>query len=314
MHTIMNDKHTELTHLDLNLLKVLHALMQERNVTRAAESLVLSQSAVSHALKRLRQALNDPLFVATPNGMEPTLRARELAEPTGLFIQTLSHKLKQNPEFDPAASDRIFKIAGGGHFELIHLPRLLRVLNEKNLRVQIHNDPLTQSDYHDELLQGKVDLVVGVRGMNHLADNLKTGLVQNTEMVMVAHESHPLAKQHELSLDEMVVQPQIFTSYWSGPKNFLDQRLQEKGLTRNVVTTVQGYASVPAILENTELMIMMIKPVALYYQKYYPLKLLKAPRELRDISSFFAWHPLHDNDPGHIWLRQQLADVISDTL
>ncbi|WP_370298583.1 LysR family transcriptional regulator [Pontibacterium sp.] len=314
MHTTMNNKHIELTNLDLNLLKVLHALMCERNVTRAAESLALSQSAVSHALKRLRQALNDPLFVATPSGMEPTLRARELAEPTGLFIQTLSHKLKQNPEFDPAASDRVFKIAGGGHFELIQLPRLLRILSQEQLSVQIHNEPLTQSDYHDELLQGKVDLVFGVRGMTHLADNLKTGLVQNTEMVLVVHESHPLAQRQSLSLEEMAAQPQIFTSYWSGPKNFLDQRLQQNGLKRNVVTTVQGYASVPAILENTELMIVMIKPVALYFQQHYPLKLIQAPRELTDISSFFAWHPLHDNDPGHIWLRQQLANVINDTV
>ena len=306
----MNNEHIELANLDLNLLKVLHALMCERNVTRAAESLALSQSAVSHALKRLRQALNDPLFVATPSGMEPTLRARELAEPTGLFIQTLSHKLKQTPEFDPAASDRVFKIAGGGHFELIQLPRLLRILSQEQLSVQIHNEPLTQSDYHDELLQGKVDLVFGVRGMTHLADNLKTGLVQNTEMVLVVHESHPLAQRQALSLEQMAAQPQIFTSYWSGPKNFLDQRLQQQGLKRNVVTTVQGYASVPAILENTELMIVMIKPVALYFQQHYPLKLINAPRELTDISSFFAWHPLHDKDPGHIWLRQQLANVI----
>lgn len=313
MHTTMNNKHIGLANLDLNLLKVLHALMCERNVTRAAESLALSQSAVSHALKRLRQALNDPLFVATPNGMEPTQRARELAEPTGLFIQTLTHKLKQTPEFDPVASDRVFKIAGGGHFELVQLPRLLRILSQEQLNVQIHNEPLTQSDYHDELLQGKVDLVFGVHGMTHLAENLKTGLVQNTEMVLVVHESHPLAQRQALSLEEMAAQPQIFTSYWSGPKNFLDQRLQRHNLKRNVVTTVQGYASVPAILENTELLIVMIKPVALYFQQYHPLKLLKAPRELTDTSSFFAWHPLHDKDPGHIWLRKQLAHVIEDT-
>ncbi len=309
-HTYMNDKHIELNQLDLNLLKVLHALMCERNVTRAAESLSLSQSAVSHALKRLRQALDDPLFVASPSGMEPTVRARELAEPTGLFLQTLAHKLRQTPQFDPGASDRVFSIAGDAHFELIQLPKLLALLSQQQLGVQIHNLPLTQSDYQDELLQGKVDLVFGVRGMTHLAENLKTGLASTSEMVIVVHKEHPLAHCSEMGLEEMASQPQIFTSYWSGPNNYLDQQLQRHGVRRNAVTSVQGYAAIPAILENTDLMIYMSRAVASYFQRYHPLRLISAPPELARISTFFAWHPLHDKDPGHLWLRRQLATVM----
>ena len=150
-----------LSRLDLNLLTVFDMLMQERNVTRAAERLHLSQSTVSHALGRLRQALDDPLFVMSRREMMPTERAKALARPVRQALAMLEQGLRQAKGFDPASARRIFRIATPGSVEHGLVPVLVEWMVQQAPHCRLEVCELADSDYERELEKGELDLVIG---------------------------------------------------------------------------------------------------------------------------------------------------------
>jgi DNA-binding transcriptional LysR family regulator len=303
----MNTIHSKIATLDLNLLRVLHVMMRERNVSKAAIQLNLTQSATSHALRRLRQALDDPLFVASGRKMQPTEKAGRLAATIAPMFDELGQQLEQTPEFSTDQTHS-FRVAGGAYFELLILPKLLERLPSSS-HVSIHSAPLTQSDFQQELADNSIDLVLGARSMEHLSDQLKTGLVQQDEMVCMVAKDSPLFKKRALSLDEFCKTPQIFTSIWGGEKNWLDQLLTNLGKQRIKATTVQSFGTLPALLASGKLLVLTTRRIGEYFQQFHPLVLFSAPQELRYIGLFFAWHPLYDKDPASLWLREQIKQL-----
>ncbi len=163
---------SSLARLDLNLLAVFDMLMQERNVTRAAERLHLSQSTVSHALGRLRVALDDPLFVMSRREMMPTERAKALAGPVRQALAMLEQGLRQAKGFDPATARRIFRIATPGSVEHGLVPVLVERLHRQAPHCRLEVCELADSDYERELEKGELDLVIGFAGANHLSPRL----------------------------------------------------------------------------------------------------------------------------------------------
>src|SRR6187399_2226101 len=149
--------------LDLNLALVLHALLAERSVSRAAKRLGLSQSATSHALARLRRSLDDPLFLRAPQGIVPTPRAEALAQSLAAGLALLEQSLLPPLRFEPATAQRQFRIAATDYVEFVILPRFLAALASEAPNVEVWVRPFSD-DALDKLQRGDLDLLLGVVG------------------------------------------------------------------------------------------------------------------------------------------------------
>src|SRR5262249_35735507 len=159
--TIMHDM--QLSAVDLNLALVLHALLAERSVSRAARRLGLSQSATSHALSRLRSALGDPLVVRTSRGVLPTPRAEAIAESLAAGLALLEKSLLAPPKFEPATTARCFRIASTDYAEFLLMPPFLGALASEAPKLDVDIRPYADNPLAT-LLQGELDLVIGIAG------------------------------------------------------------------------------------------------------------------------------------------------------
>ncbi|HKO89615.1 MAG TPA: LysR family transcriptional regulator [Polyangiaceae bacterium] len=177
--------------LDLNLALVLHALLAERSVSRAAQRLGLSQSATSHALARLRSSLADPLFVRVPRGIVPTARAEALAAPLAAGLALLEQSLVAPARFDPKTSSRRFRIAATDYVEFLLLPRFLGMLASEAPHVDVWLRPFSEEG--SSLLQrGDLDLLVGVLPPEAALPGLKRVHLLDERLVCVVRDGHPL--------------------------------------------------------------------------------------------------------------------------
>src|SRR3979490_2052143 len=182
----------ELRELDLNLLVVFHQLLIDRSVSSAAESLGLTQPAVSNALKRLRTTLKDDLFVRTNQRMEPTPYAAQLAEPVSRAIGTLHRALNRHDDFDPATTQRRFVVAMTDIGEIYFMPRLIETLVKLAPGVSVRTLP-SHAGLSEGLANGTVDLAVG------LLPDLQAGFYQRRlfhhRYVCLCRKDHPLTRQ-----------------------------------------------------------------------------------------------------------------------
>ncbi|HHQ4535114.1 TPA: LysR family transcriptional regulator, partial [Aeromonas veronii] len=219
---------SSLARLDLNLLAVFDMLMQERNVTCAAERLHLSQSTVSHALGRLRVALDDPLFVMSRREMMPTERAKALAGPVRQALAMLEQGLRQAKGFDPATARRIFRIATPGSVEHGLVPVLVERLHRQAPHCRLEVCELADSNYERELEKGELDLVIGFAGANHLSPRLWREEWFNNPLVCLS----PLGSElpDVLTPVELVSRPHIHTSSWGHSQAMVELWLARFGV------------------------------------------------------------------------------------
>ncbi|MEN0106379.1 MAG: LysR family transcriptional regulator, partial [Pseudomonas sp.] len=220
---------------DLNLLRVLDALLRECNVSRAAERLSLSQPAVSNALNRLRVLLDDPLLVRVGRAMQPTPRAQALAGPIHAALQQIEQSLSAGEVFDPARSKQHFKIAITDYVELICMPRLLEQLSQlaPGIRIDIHHlSPTLPSDALDK---GELDLVLG-RFEDIPARFARRHWMSET-LQLAVRKNHPLLSgAGPLDLPTFLVLRHLWV-HGGQTRGMVDQWLGEQGLSRTITYT-----------------------------------------------------------------------------
>ena len=308
-----------ISRLDLNLLVVFDALMQERNVTRAGALVGLSQPSMSNALSRMRKLWGDPLFVRTSKGMEPTPLAQLLGPSVRDGLAMLRAGLNQPFDFDPARSDRNFQLLMSDMGEVIYLPRLMRRLVEAAPQVSIRAVQLPRRQYHDALESGEVDLAIG------FLPALGTGFYQQTlftdSYVCLVREDHPRIGQ-SLSLKQfkaeshVVIEPsdsaQEPAAAPSSSAALLERILARKGIGRRTALRVPHFTVVPAIIQNTDLLVTVPSSVIEAMPGLRRVKALPLPFEtpLLDVKLF--WHQRYHHDPASRWLRGVIAEVMSE--
>lgn len=299
-----------LSRLDLNLLRVFDLLMQERSVTRVAQELNLSQSTVSHSLNRLRQALDDPLFVLTRKEMQPTARARSLAGPVRQALLLLEQGLRLSTPFDPQHSQRIFKMAVSGSIEHQVVPALVEHLHQvaPNMRINIYE--LTSSDYEQELEKGELDLVIGFAGGQHLSDKLDQEPWFESELVCLAPRRLDLGEDGIITATELITLPHISTSSWGHSQILVDQWLEQQGLSRQIGVQVPGFLPVPLLLDSGRYLVVLPDVIARYFSQYSPFQTLRLANTDIKVKYVIASHPLNHHDPAVVWLKQQLRHVM----
>ncbi|MFM5172973.1 LysR substrate-binding domain-containing protein [Aeromonas veronii] len=300
---------SSLARLDLNLLAVFDMLMQERNVTRAAERLHLSQSTVSHALGRLRVALDDPLFVMSRREMMPTERAKALAGPVRQALAMLEQGLRQAKGFDPATARRIFRIATPGSVEHGLVPVLVERLHRQAPHCRLEVCELADSNYERELEKGELDLVIGFAGANHLSPRLWREEWFNNPLVCLS----PLGSElpDVLTPVELVSRPHIHTSSWGHSQAMVELWLVRFGVERELGVRLPSFMAVPPLMATGRYLVVVPEMIGRHFCRYYPLRMHQLDPAI-PIVYLMAGHPLTAHDEAIGWFKSLLHQLVFD--
>ncbi|OUS24215.1 hypothetical protein A9Q99_25075 [Gammaproteobacteria bacterium 45_16_T64] len=287
---------------DMNLLRAFDALMRERNVSRAGERMSLTQPAMSNALNRLRNLLDDPVLVRTSKGMQPTPKAIGLESSIRSALSLIDQTLAPEPAFDPLTSTQTFHIATTDYVELVLLPRLIRHLKHvaPGVKIEIH---ALQPDIPElQLEEGEYDFALG--RFVDLPGRLLSENWRSERLVCLVHSEHP-DYGDTISESEFLQSSQIWVN--GGQRTGLvDQWLRENNLTRNVVLTTPNFLMAPIIVAQSDLLVVTPLEVALQCIERLPLKILSLPMTLGSFEQDIIWHPFHASTLAHRWFREQL--------
>lgn len=295
--------------LDLNLLTVFNQLMIDQSVSQAATQLGLTQPAVSNALRRLRSALDDDLFVRGAHGVTPTPYAMQLAEPLAQALNTVQAALAQREHFEPLHSTRSFHLALTDVGEIYFMPPLMRALAQRAPQVHIACSRTHDGHLAQDMTHGRVDLAVGT-----LTD-IPVGFFQQRlfrpPYVCLYRRGHPLMG-NSLSLEQFYALEHIAVTSTQTGHAAVDQWLSRDGRQRRVRVTVPHFVAVAPIVQQTDLVATVPQRYAERVQDAYGLCSCAHPAELPDIAINLYWHARMQRDPANLWLRQLLVELFQD--
>jgi DNA-binding transcriptional LysR family regulator len=297
--------HSNLHNLDLNLLRLFACLWKTQSVTKAADLMNLSQPATSHALRRLRKQLSDPLFSSQNGKMLPSVRAQQLAEPILSALKLLDEAVGDSSRFDPCKHERIFRIASNPHFELVVLPQLIKMSRENNWKVSFEMK-LQPDNPRESLLAGQLDLITGIANWPGEPLDLRRSFWGEERFGVLAKRNHPLLQGEFVDLAAFARQAQVRITMLGDGQGYIDSYLASKGLFRDVALTVNGFGATTRILEETDWVVAVSERVAAYYVteelSWLPLE---SPGHQIQLTAY--WHPLQGVDAGIRWLLDQLS-------
>ncbi|TVP44243.1 MAG: LysR family transcriptional regulator [Halomonas sp.] len=296
-----------LRHFDLNLLLVFEALMRERHVTRAADKLNLSQPALSHALKRLREALGDPLLIRTDNGMQPTPRALALLPVVQQALALLREGLAPPAIFAPANSTRRFTLATTDYFEEVMYPTFLSQLLAYAPGISFSIELITPDVLSEGLEQRQVDMVVGLDSQSTLPSGVIQTPWMDEELVCLAAIKNP-GVGDGVDLEQFARQLHVELADISGlrPSN-IDSCLVQHGLTRRVISKNLNYIAAARVVALTEAIMTLPRQMAERFVTMLPVRLVEPPKELPVLKMTLMQHGLYANEPASVWLYNELV-------
>lgn len=289
--------------VDLNLLVFFDALMAERHVTRAANKVAVSQSAMSNALARLRHFFRDELFIRTANGMEPTPRALELGPPVRAILQQTTRLMASDTFFDAATSERQFLCRMSDLVASLVLPSLLAHLQSQAPRLTLEVVHLSPEDTVSALEADRLDVAVSMH-LNH-RNTIRSEPLFSDRMVCLMREGHPLAKGG-MSLTKLLAYGHVRVAMSPTDIRFVDSVLADKGMQRNVVLTVPHWLLVPRVLASTDLVAVISERVAKAFVGSGTV-MLPLPYASEKFSWTMYWHRRYEHSNAHQWLRQALV-------
>jgi DNA-binding transcriptional LysR family regulator len=295
---------THLESVDLNLLPPLAALLEERNVTRAAERSGLSQPAMSRALGRLRQLLDDQLLVRHRGGYVLTPRAERVQRQLAALMPRLE-TLFAAETFDPATAEERYRVAATDYALLLFLHRVAREVSKLSPHSALRIESPPDSVF-DDVSHGRLDLTF------YVADPpgaLRQELLFDDICVCVMSADHPLAKRKRLTLDEYVRCSHLVIDIIDGEQPLIADRLRELGVARRAAVTLPQNAGAPDALPGTNLVATLNKRLVDRYADDPALAVVAAPVELEPFQYFMVWHPRLDHDPAQQWLRETIRSV-----
>jgi DNA-binding transcriptional LysR family regulator len=293
----------DLTQLDLNLLMALHALLKERSVTRAGETLGLSQSATSHALKRLRKLFDDPLLVRTSQGMIPTSRAEHLIEPLRQILLEIE-QLIQTPTFDPKTAEGRIQITATDYATVVILPTLLKRVAEEapHLDIECHH---WREDTLEKLRNGEIDLALGGQNPPDSNEfNFQQLFVE--DFVSIVRADHPVT-QSEFTTDVFLAWSHALITVTNSRMGYIDKLLEEFGAKRRILLQLPHFLAAPLIVAKTDLILTLPRRLAMLFAEFANLSVLDPPIELDEFNYIQIWHKRRQHEPRHTWLRELIA-------
>ena len=312
--------------IDLNLLLVFDAMMEERNTTRAGLRVGLSQPAVSHALSRLRDTLGDELFVRTSEGMQPTLRALELAEPLREGLRQLQAVLEP-AKFVPAETTRQFSIATSDRSASALLTMLIERMRREAPHAELHIRPVNRIDVAHELDIGALDIAM-IGEPLALPERFRIERRIEVPLVWTMRADHPVASR-ELTLEDLASAAHLRISLTGGEPGEADyieenglrrrvllegevvfqQLLAARGLTYHAPVTVPFFSMVPFALAKSDMVALLPGYIARHMEGPGPLVIRESPVALPPLSIVAIWHERQAGQAAHRWLRRLLTET-----
>jgi DNA-binding transcriptional LysR family regulator len=317
----MNAAH--MTTLDLNLLRVFDALLQEGSVSRAGLRLGLSQSAVSHALNRLRQALGDELFRRGPAGMQPTARALEIGPSIHAALAQVQMALAP-ARFDPAVAERRFTLVAGTYVCTVLAPELVARVRERAPRVELHIMSFTW-DAVESLEIGRADAAIG--SFEGVAERYGYRSLFAEDLVWVVRNGHPLAADGAApGLEALAEVEHVMVDYPkpdvspAGDRRLrrrptledrgaLERELMRRGLERRVGVIVPDSYTALAVVERSDMAALAPRRLAERAVRLGALQVLEPPYESPPVELGVLYMRDRANDPAQVWLLELLAET-----
>lgn len=292
-----------LSRIDLNIFVVLDAIFTEQGITRAGAKLNLTQPAISHALARLRDMFDDPLFVRRGHAMIPTPLTRNLIEPVRRSLRALEITLHEIDRFDPARSEKRFTLGLRDPLESTLLPPLMRSVAEEAPRVDLATVRTDRRELDSALSAGALDVAIDV--LLPVPDTVRHLRLSADRLVVVARRDHPdlvdgLDLDTYLRLDHILV-----TSRRRGP-GLADVELARLGLQRHIRLRCQQSYTACRVVADTKLLLTMPETLARVANAQSANQILPMPIEAPVLDAYLYWHANADNDPANRWLREQV--------
>lgn len=280
--------------------------MSERNVTRAATQMGVSQPAMSAALSRLRKRFSDPLFLRSADGLLPTPRARDLAEPISQALRQIEFTLVKSPEFVPDTASLTLKLGLSDYPAFVLLPSMLHVLEQQARGVSLHIHAFNNRDHAVDLLDaGAIDAAIGVPP-THADGRILTRPVLRDEFATILAIDHPAAKRG-MSMKTYLELSHALVSPEGELYGMVDQALAQQGKKRRVALTLPQMFVVPAVVARTNMVATVLKRVALNSPAASQLKLFSPPVILPEVVFELIWHRRSDTHPAQKWVRELIA-------
>lgn len=294
-------RHTHIGSIDLNLLPALVALLEERQITRAAERVLVTQPAMSRALARLRAVFDDELLVRTGRAYRLTPAAERILEQLHEIVPRL--ELLFTPDFDPSVAELDFDLLGSDYAVSLLGSAAFRRLHEVSPRSRLHF-----LSWHEEAFDKVRDAVIDLAFYGGSApEDLHARRLLVETFVCVVSADHPLARLRRLPLAEYLRYPHAVIDVHAGRQPAVDDALDDIGAQRDVGLTIPYHIAARAI-QGTQLIATL--PERLVRDE--PLEgvtAIRAPKEIPAMNYSMCWSPIVDRDPAHTWLRELVASV-----
>ncbi|MGT2473318.1 LysR substrate-binding domain-containing protein [Paraburkholderia terrae] len=312
--------------IDLNLLRVFDAIFEDRNLALAGKRLNLSQSAISHALGRMRQVLGDDLFVRTGKGMEPTVRAVGMAAQVRGALAQIRAALGVDA-FDPRVAQRKFVVAANDYITSLVLGRLSQRLRAEAPLVDLVIRPSTRLDLAGQIDVGRIDVAIGI--FADVPTRLRSAQLWEQTDVVLLHRDHPISER-AVTRDDLLAYPLVAISQGGEEEGAVSGFIVERGLARQsemfnrdalnrafadgadvprMRMSVAHSLAIPALLRHSDMLALVPSSLGRELERYGELKMHATPYECHNAAVRAVWHERNDTDPALQWLRQQLADV-----
>lgn len=301
----VNIDYTNLRQLDLNLLVALDVLIAEASVTKAAEKLGMSQSAMSYSLKRLRVILNDDILIRTSREMEVTPNARQISDRVRQILVEIQSTLLEKEVFDPTTAKETFIIATSDYVEATLGSDLLQNIATQTPGIKIRISNVAKETVMDALDNNSIDLIVNAK-LPLKNWHIEQDLYQE-EFVCVVKGDNSLT---ELSVDDYVKRSHILVSLRDDFDGAYDKILEQQQKSRQIIWSTPHFMTVPFLLANSDCVALLPNRMAQHCARNMNLKLLPPPIEIEGFTVSMVWHQRNNNSLQHQWLRQQIVDAV----
>jgi DNA-binding transcriptional LysR family regulator len=292
-----------LSKTDLNLFLVFDAVYEERNLTRAARLLHITQPAVSNALKRLRLAFNDPLFVRMPRGVAPTPVAENIAGQVKEALNLLTISLSESEKFLPRLSEKVFALGVHDIDEAALVPRLMERLETLAPSVSVECISVPRDELERELASGALDFALNVPLFS--VPLLCRQLVSAERYVCAMRPGHPMASE-PLTLERYLQLNHVHVSTRRQGVGHIDRALERLGRARTIRLRMMSYMAAPQVVASTDLALTIPRTLA----SMYGLTTLDLPFEVGTLDQYLYWHKNADEDRANMWMRGVLLGLL----
>jgi DNA-binding transcriptional LysR family regulator len=294
--------------IDLHLIRVLHTVLTERSVSRAAIRLGMYQPAVSASLKRLRDLSGDPLLVRSGSGMVPTDAGLRMIEPSASILRAAESMFSDARGFEPQTARNTFRVAASDYLDPLFLPMLVSQIKANAPLCQIEIHPLTaDSDYHAHLAQGQVDLVIG----NWLKppEDLHMARLFGDDVACLVAKDHPAVRRPwdvQSWLEAEHIAP---TPTHPGAKGVIDEHLESLGQHRNITARCPHFGLIPAMVASSLLVLTTGRQYCERFVDRLPVKVLECPIDFPRMLYYQLWHERTHASSASKWLRERVKSV-----